>query len=380
MSLSDESLSPTVSSSCLSTFAEAKASLDTALAGYQALDPEDDTDKLLQIFFKYLPPDGQLHLAEDVSYCRNDDELRQLADSLDTGLLRSMLSNGGKTSIITPSSRLGLEDSIENIHSLDIESATRNDQDRLRNNCLKRDGHKCVITKCWDRNHHHSPGDLFAPLQAVHIIPFALGSFRNDDERKRVSQVWVNIFRYFPSLRSRLNLSPEDVNREDNIMMMITPLHEEFRHFYFVFEATASPNRYRLKTFPGFASGYAIFLPSDNVVTIQCVAKRLRRRAGSNAAHASILNFCMGEHECDCNHHKHQVSLIFLKSLILPVLYNIVLFGVTKWLLHYRPMPLPGPPRGYQSHLHESAPSLLLLLHRQGNKRSGSVSRNLTCL
>lgn len=82
-----------------------------------------------------------------------------------------------------------------------------------------------------------------------------------------MSKIWTNIFRYFPSLQSCLNLSPEDMNREDNVMMMISPFHEEFEHFRFIFEATETPNRYRLKTFPCFASGYAQFLPHDNIVT-----------------------------------------------------------------------------------------------------------------
>lgn len=275
MSTSQESLSPTVSSS-FSTFAEAKASLEATLERYQALNREDDTDEFLRIVFKYLPLDGQRHLAENVCGCHNDDELRQLAASLDSGLLRPILSMGGETPAITPSPRLGFEDSIEDLNALDIDSVTRNDQRRLRGNCLKRDGYQCVVTKCWDREHNHPPGQPDGPLQAVHIIPSALGCFRNDDERRRISLVWVNIFRYFPSLRSRLNLSPEDVNREDNVMMMLAPLHEEFGHFRFVFEATGIPNRYRLKRFSNFSSIFIHLLPRDNIVTITSHDDRYR--------------------------------------------------------------------------------------------------------
>lgn len=88
MSSSQENLSPAVSSSHLSTFAKdkAEAALDATLARYQALGSEDDTDEFLRIVFKYLPPGGQQHLAEDVCGCRNDEQLRQLAGCLDTGL------------------------------------------------------------------------------------------------------------------------------------------------------------------------------------------------------------------------------------------------------------------------------------------------------
>ncbi|KAJ6095672.1 hypothetical protein N7486_006418 [Penicillium sp. IBT 16267x] len=68
--------------------------------------------------------------ADDVVGCVDDDALRQLAESLDTGLLRPKLSKGGQTPSITPSPRLGIEDSIEDLHEQDIESATRNDQSR----------------------------------------------------------------------------------------------------------------------------------------------------------------------------------------------------------------------------------------------------------
>ncbi|KAJ5804242.1 uncharacterized protein N7518_000545 [Penicillium psychrosexuale] len=241
MSTSQESLSPTVSSS-FSTFAEAKASLEATLEKYQALNREDDADEFLRIVFKYLPLDGQRHLAEDVCGCRNDDELRQLADSLDIGLLRPMMSMGGGTPAITPSPRLGLEDSIENLNALDIESVTRSDQRLLRRNCSKREGYQCIVTECWDREHNHPLAKLTVPCKP--FISFLL-----------------------PLVASEMTMKEEDVNREDNVMMMLSPLHEEFGHFRFVFEASETPNRYRLKMFPNFSSYLTQLLPR-NIVTI----------------------------------------------------------------------------------------------------------------
>ena len=103
MSQSQGSLSSAVSSTRFSTFAEAKFSLEATLASYQALNASDDTKKFLAICFKYLPLDGQLNLSDDVSGCRDDDEIRELVTSIDTGLLRPLLSQGGKTPVITPS-------------------------------------------------------------------------------------------------------------------------------------------------------------------------------------------------------------------------------------------------------------------------------------
>ncbi|KAJ5455131.1 hypothetical protein N7475_010252 [Penicillium sp. IBT 31633x] len=268
MSTSQGSLSPAVSSIGFSTFVDAKLSLETTLANYQALNTADDTKKFLEICFKYLPADGQVNLSEDVCNCRNDVELRTLATSIDTGLLRPILSKGGKTPAITPSPRIGFEDSVENLHSLDSVTVSRTGQDRLRRNCLRRDNYQCTVTKVWSSSHNYPAGETSGITQAVHILPFALGSFTNDDERRRTSEVWTNIFRYFPSLRFTLNMSPEDVNRENNIMTMITPLHEEFGLFHFVLEDTSIPNCYRIKLFPSFGTIYRSILPSDKMLTL----------------------------------------------------------------------------------------------------------------
>ncbi|OQE96248.1 hypothetical protein PENNAL_c0001G06524 [Penicillium nalgiovense] len=265
MSQSEESLSPAVSSAGFSTYAEAKLSLEETLSKYQTLNPDDDTKEYLEICFEYLPPDGQINLSEDVcgcynkDGCLNHDELRQLADSIDTGLLRPLLSKGGKTPPITPSLRLGFDDSVENLVSLDFTTASRN--------CLRRDGYRCAISKTWSSDHEFPPGAVTGILQAAHILPFAMSSFSNEDGRETTSKVWANIFRYFPGLESTLNIKPEDVNRENNIIMMLAPLHVEFGLFHFVFETTSIPNRYRLKSFPRFSSVYALFLPHDRVVT-----------------------------------------------------------------------------------------------------------------
>lgn len=262
MSHSSESLSPAVSSLGLPAFIEAKISLDAILASYQALDASDDTKRFLEICFKYFPSEGQTNLLEDVCNCRNDEELRQLAASIDVGLLRPLLSKGGKSPSITSSSCI-------NFDPPDVTTASQNEK-RLLSNCLKRDGYRCTITKGWSSSHKFPPNEPRAPLQAVHILPLALcSSFTNEDERRHSSLVWGNIFRYFPSIRSTINMSPENVNREDNMMMMINPLHVEFGAFHFILEPTSTPDRYHLKTFPSFASVYSIHLPHDRVVILK---------------------------------------------------------------------------------------------------------------
>lgn len=73
----------------------------------------------------------------------------------------------------------------------------------------------------------------------------------------------------FLALHSRVGFSSDDIimNREENIMMMAEGLHGQFGKFHFIFEAMQTPNRYFLKVFPTFSSGYLVFLPHDRFVT-----------------------------------------------------------------------------------------------------------------
>jgi hypothetical protein len=260
--MSSGSPTPAPSTSAFSSYAHDFSSIHGKLNSYKRQYPRDDTAIFLPEVFKYLPREGQKNLADDIAGCDDDEKLHQLHKSLETGLLRPMKAKGGRTPIITPSPRIGLEDSIENLATLDFESATQSDQRKLRENCLKRDGNQCVVSQTWDVENNDCPkGYLTGDLQAVHILPFALGAFTNEDCRVETSAIWVNIFRYFPDLRARLNITPGDVNREDNIMMMLVALHPHFGNFRLIFEATDTPHRYRVKTFRRFPTTYFAHLP-----------------------------------------------------------------------------------------------------------------------
>ncbi|EER40137.1 conserved hypothetical protein [Histoplasma capsulatum H143] len=249
----------------LSTFVQSKVEFKTRLERYTPLNPNDDTVHFLEIFFKFLPEDGKYHLSEGVVGCTTDASLRQLVSSLDTGLLRPIKAHGGKTPAITPSPRFGVEDSIEELNSMDFEPISRNEQRRLRNKCLSRDGQMCVISKAHNEDAHPPPDSLFAPLETAHIIPFSLASFSGEEERLRTSTIWTNIYRYFPSLRSRMNFTLDNVNEVENAMMLIPSLHTEFGRFHFALEATTTIHRYRVKTFKNFTTINNHFLPTNRI-------------------------------------------------------------------------------------------------------------------
>ncbi|KAJ5587165.1 uncharacterized protein N7459_002930 [Penicillium hispanicum] len=245
-----------------------KAKLDQKLNGYARLSATDKTRDFLHEFFKVLPPDGQKHLADDVSECANDEQLRQLVRSIETGLLIPLKAQGGKTPTdITPSPRPGVEDSIENLNSQNIEPITRGRQSQLRHHCLERDGYKCVATGRYSGNHAHPKNAPTTYLEAAHIIPCSLRSFQSNDPEAvdRHAKIWVNLRRYFPVLH-RLSFTSEQVNSEKNVLMLNLMLHKEFGQFRVIFEETGVAHQYRIKTFPDAVTDAIQNLPRNRLV------------------------------------------------------------------------------------------------------------------
>lgn len=180
-------------------------------------------------------------------------------------------AQGGKTPTdITPSPRSGLEDSIEDLRSENIEPITRGTQSQLQHHCLERDGYKCVATGRYSGNHAHPHNAPTTYLEAAHIIPFALGSFQPNDRQAvdRQATIWVNLRRYFPVLR-QLSFTSEQINSEKNVLMLSMMLHKEFGQFRVIFEATGVTHQYRIKSFPDAVTDAIQNLPRNRLVTFR---------------------------------------------------------------------------------------------------------------
>jgi hypothetical protein len=244
--------------------ADNEARLEAALSKYKDTNDRDDTVYFLRMMFKYLPSDGQTRLTDDVSGCAGDEYVRQLVDSLKTGLLRPLFAFGRTPASVIKSPRLNIDDSIENLRSFSVDSTTRAQQSTLKRNCLRRDGGRCVITKfydmSWDRP---AEGIRRTYTNGCHILPFALGRYQNESQRGRMSTVWVNIFRYFPDIRPQMEIG--DINREDNMITLMAAFHDDFGHFRFILEATSTVHRYKIKSFPGSDEAIWVLCPNDTV-------------------------------------------------------------------------------------------------------------------
>ncbi|CDM28970.1 hypothetical protein DTO013E5_1229 [Penicillium roqueforti] len=229
--------------------------LDRKLNSYVLLEPTDKTKDFLGDFLEILPPGGKENLEVDILECSNDEKLRQLVQSIKTGLLIPLKEQGGKIPTeVTLSPHSGVEDSIEDLSS----------QSQLWNRCLERDGNKCLATGLYSHAHAYPRNAVTTYLEAAYIIPFALGSFQAN-HRHRNTAIWVNLRRYFPVLRN-MCFTSEQINSENNIMMLDNDIHKEFGHFRLIFEETGTPQRYRIKTFPDTVIKTSRLLPENRII------------------------------------------------------------------------------------------------------------------
>ncbi|EAW19001.1 HNH endonuclease signature motif containing protein [Aspergillus fischeri NRRL 181] len=257
----DSDLSTAMSETDTVIFTKMPDGVQAILRGYEPSDTSDDAVHVLRETFKYLPADGRRNLAQDIVQAGAQGKLKQLAHSIITDLLTPLKVAGGKTAEITPSPRIGLEDSL----------GRGAQQQQLREEALRRDGNKCVISGEYDVNlEDEYPDEDTADLETAHIIPFAIAKFENDAERQRMIAIWVKMFRYFPSIRSKLNFHYDQINSLTNVMMLSNMIHKQFGRFSLALEPTDTLNQYRLKTFRRFTRNLRYHLPESGVVNLIC--------------------------------------------------------------------------------------------------------------
>lgn len=127
-----------------------------------------------------------------------------------------------------------------------IEPSSRAGQGKLKSDCLKRDGYRCVVTESWDRKwarDHRSQvpkGEIPEHTECAHILPFALADF--DEERSVDVQnkaiIWDALHRYFPALKGIIR--SDTINSPENAMTLSLTMHKSFGGFEISFERTVS--------------------------------------------------------------------------------------------------------------------------------------------
>lgn len=124
----------------------------------------------------------------------------------------------GKTPSVMPYS---LAASAEEELSSELESSSRRDQARLKSDCLRRDGNRCVVSKVYDAlkaedlQGAERQSVVTSTTQAAHIIPFSIGSFWEAEVRSPCIRRALYTDRHLasglhPHLGSSLSLFPKD--------------------------------------------------------------------------------------------------------------------------------------------------------------------------
>ncbi|KAK3359158.1 hypothetical protein B0T25DRAFT_564196 [Lasiosphaeria hispida] len=220
-----------------------KAKALQALECYTPLHPSDDTINLLRAFMDHLPTKGQLVLvAEIVEHANDPGKLRMLRNFLVGAILKPMKLASGRTPEASRSSAPEFENDI-NASMATIESFSSNEQSQLRQDCLKRDGHRCVISGIIDRKHFFKlppasrQGRRHGEVQAAHILPFALSEFNENNalEVRKKATIWWALYRYFPIIGPD-TIGASTINKRENAIILHSAIHGNFGKFGIAFE------------------------------------------------------------------------------------------------------------------------------------------------
>ncbi|KAK0759879.1 hypothetical protein N5P37_006954, partial [Trichoderma harzianum] len=208
---------------------------------------QDDTPKVLRAFLKYLCEDAKTLLMQEIKQFNGNTSLRQLRNSLVDSILKS--TGGKQPKSLTPSPIV--------IPGLTAEESQnqpelRSDHIAVKQACLARDGHRCVLTGMVERLHFMSippqnRGDLRScTTECAHIIPFALSKLNpnSTQEAETKAQVWRAIYRYFPFVVGKIG--PENINAPENAITLRSEAHMEFAAHRIAAEPTNTEHKYHV--------------------------------------------------------------------------------------------------------------------------------------
>ncbi|KAL7623108.1 hypothetical protein AAE478_006787 [Parahypoxylon ruwenzoriense] len=206
-------------------------------------DTDDDTAEILRVFVQELPKAGQLALMAEILFLKtNDKKLRQLRNFLVDSLLGPVRAAGRKN----PNVPITLSTYPEAA----IVASSGNEQQKLKKECLRRDGRRCPITGFWDREYATSTPRPVLPVGAksegtecAHILPFALRKFDSDNSQdvENKAAVWWALYRYFPALQGQIDAGT--INQHGNVLTMSINFHHEFDNYNVTLRPTGTHPR-----------------------------------------------------------------------------------------------------------------------------------------
>ncbi|KFY16294.1 hypothetical protein V492_01441 [Pseudogymnoascus sp. VKM F-4246] len=254
----------------LDLFDNLVASTNDRLRQYQRLDHDDDTVTLLQTALEYLPKAGRMNLMLDISSC-DDKDIKQLRDHFVDAILKPMKATGAQTPVVTASPSESAATMVAVQKGLILPPDSKDEQSKMKADCLNRDDHRCAITRSLDENWQMAHRDLYPKdtivdvTECAHILPHALGSFDPDraQEVENAAVVWAALYRFFPALVGQIE--PETINSNSNGITLSTNLYRYFGRFGLYFERMDQPNTYRLV----WRANYPVKASSPKVITFE---------------------------------------------------------------------------------------------------------------
>ncbi|WEW61288.1 hypothetical protein PRK78_006778 [Emydomyces testavorans] len=226
---------------------------------------------LLRACLEYLPDEGKYNLANDLSHATRPTDLEAIAENLESALLLPLKART-RTPSGTPSPGREWDDEAPSTLSPDVKS----EQATIKEKCLERDGHRCVISGIFERSWaiEHLPEESWqnhsSETVLAHIIPFCFGNSNSKNESKN-SEIWEAMHHYFPSVPASAQLNAENINKPSNCMTLYKLLRDEFDKFTLYLEPTALQdvdNKYRVKTTKTVDFVARSLLPESGFVTL----------------------------------------------------------------------------------------------------------------
>ncbi|KAK1513303.1 uncharacterized protein CCOS01_14245 [Colletotrichum costaricense] len=219
--------------------------LDTCDA-YVPSDPSDDTSHVLKIFLRRLEGNGLTTLAAEVCLYQNEpDNLRALRNHLIDALLKPMLARGRAKGLI---SQPVDEDTQTEIQSILHEVETVPRDATLRNECLKRDGGKCMVSQYWSDTWEEPSQGKICSTNCAHCIPYSLSTTNGSYiQTVNIATIWLAYHRYFTDLQGAI--ASESINQLPNVMTLMDTLHKQFRKLKVAFKSTGVQNQYAIQWF-----------------------------------------------------------------------------------------------------------------------------------
>lgn len=108
-----------------------------------------------------------------------------------------MRAHGGKTPAVTPSPLDDAELEIDAVVATMVQCPSRKEQPNLKDMCLERDNHRCMITGFYNRTaRKHFPAEQIGQhtlnTDLAHIIPFSMGKYEDREQVRQPLPVLIN--------------------------------------------------------------------------------------------------------------------------------------------------------------------------------------------